>query len=78
MSTQYVKRPSHAWPVDPQRYPLSGPSSGPVYVPPEYKPTGRPWATFILWATVGAVIASVGGGCLILGFVVWWSIMRDR
>lgn len=28
-----IQRRSRAWPVDPQQYPLSGPSKGPVYVP---------------------------------------------
>lgn len=71
MKEQYVKRPSHAWPVDPARYPLSGPSSGPVHLPPEYsymqnRTMARPLMAVAVWAAIGVVCFAFGGCILVL------------
>lgn len=54
-----IRRRSRHWPVDPQKYPLSGPSKGPVYTPerpPIRKMTFSEkfwWAAFFAYCVFG-------------------------
>lgn len=53
------------WPVNPLRYPLNGPSHGPMYAPPPYNP--MLWQTVKVYALCAAY--TFGFGAIVYGLI---------
>lgn len=67
--TRYIHRRSHSWPVDPAKYPLSGPTEGKIYLPVIVESPG-----IVFW--ILAFMFGIALGflfCMICDAVIFWA-----